>query len=85
MSSLVLRISLLISLLFHLTGIFLTDLFWQEKLEGERFRSRLAYVRRFETFPRLTTTRPVTPLTEMEYLAPERGPEPVEEGCSNCP
>ena len=80
MSSRLVRISLLISLLLHLAGFFLGGLFWQENLEGERFRARLASVpRRFRpAFPRLPTTRPQAPVTEMEYLAPERAPEPVE-------
>ena len=78
MSPRVVRLSLLISLLLHLVGIFLADLFWQKELEGERFRARLAYVpRRFETFPRLPTSRPEAPHTEMEYLAPEKA-QPVD-------
>lgn len=85
MSSRVVWVSLLISLLLHLAGIFLVDLFWHEKLEGKRFRARLAYVPKFETVPRLATTRPETRRTEMEYLGPERTPEVVEEGLWELP
>jgi len=85
MSSRAVWVSLLLSLLLHLTGIFLVDLFWHEKIEGKRFRARLAYVPKFETVPRLAIARPEVPRTEMEYLGPERGPEAVEEGSMELP
>ena len=75
---------LLLSLLLHLAGLFLTRDLWMDELDAESFRARIARIppqfkpRRLSAVPRQETD---APKVEMEYMRTEA---PEAAACVRC-
>lgn len=72
-----LSITLLISLLLHLAGLFVAEELWYRELEVEAFRARLLSRPQFLQAPRPAFSRPDLPRVQMEYLPSDQIPGQV--------